>query len=67
LLLFNLEIWSKKHEKSSCIIYIDEIDAIDRQRSQGGGAFDGASGESEQTLNQLLVEIDGILSRECQH
>ena len=46
-------------------MYIDEIDAIGRQRSGGGGGqTDGGSGESEQTLNQLLVEMDGIGSKE---
>uniref|UniRef100_A0A915PK37 AAA+ ATPase domain-containing protein n=1 Tax=Setaria digitata TaxID=48799 RepID=A0A915PK37_9BILA len=42
-----------------CIIYIDEIDAIGRKRSQSESAT-GGSREEEQTLNQLLVEMDGI-------
>ncbi|VBB28078.1 unnamed protein product [Acanthocheilonema viteae] len=42
-----------------CIIYIDEIDAIGRKRSQSEAAG-GGSREEEQTLNQLLVEMDGI-------
>ncbi|OZC08275.1 hypothetical protein X798_04754 [Onchocerca flexuosa] len=42
-----------------CIIYIDEIDAIGRKRSQSE-ATGGGSREEEQTLNQLLVEMDGI-------
>ncbi|KAM3716976.1 Paraplegin [Dirofilaria immitis] len=42
-----------------CIIYIDEIDAIGRKRSQSEAAS-GGSREEEQTLNQLLVEMDGI-------
>ncbi|VDK69075.1 unnamed protein product [Litomosoides sigmodontis] len=42
-----------------CIIYIDEIDAIGRRRSQSEVAG-GGSREEEQTLNQLLVEMDGI-------
>uniref|UniRef100_A0A0R3RPS8 AAA domain-containing protein n=1 Tax=Elaeophora elaphi TaxID=1147741 RepID=A0A0R3RPS8_9BILA len=42
-----------------CIIYIDEIDAIGRKRSQSE-ATSGGSREEEQTLNQLLVEMDGI-------
>ena len=45
-------------------MYIDELDAIGRQRSSGQSGFDGGSGESEQTLNQLLVEMDGIGSKE---
>lgn len=51
---------------SPCIVYIDEIDAVGRQRAGGGGSgmkgFDG--GESEQTLNQLLVEMDGMATTE---
>uniref|UniRef100_A0AAF5PTV6 AAA+ ATPase domain-containing protein n=1 Tax=Wuchereria bancrofti TaxID=6293 RepID=A0AAF5PTV6_WUCBA len=42
-----------------CIIYIDEIDAIGRKRSQSE-AVGGGNREEEQTLNQLLVEMDGI-------
>ena len=40
-----------------CIIFIDEIDAVGRQRGAGLG---GGNDEREQTLNQLLVEMDGI-------
>uniref|UniRef100_T1GKA0 AAA+ ATPase domain-containing protein n=1 Tax=Megaselia scalaris TaxID=36166 RepID=T1GKA0_MEGSC len=59
------DLFSEAKKRSPCIIYIDEIDAIGRQRSgvgSGGGA--GQSGESEQTLNQLLVEMDGMASKE---
>ena len=45
----------KKH--SPCIIFIDEIDAVGRQRGAGVG---GGNDEREQTLNQLLVEMDGF-------
>ena len=49
----------KKH--APCIIFIDEIDAVGRSRGSLGGGND----EREQTLNQLLVEMDGsILMRE---
>lgn len=58
------DLFKEARKRSPCIIYIDEIDAIGRQRSEGSGAFDGASGESEQTLNQLLVEMDGMASSE---
>ncbi|MDB5841741.1 MAG: ATP-dependent metallopeptidase FtsH/Yme1/Tma family protein, partial [Herminiimonas sp.] len=46
---------AKKH--SPCIIFIDEIDAVGRQRGSGMG---GGNDEREQTLNQLLVEMDGF-------
>ncbi len=46
----------KKH--APCIIFIDEIDAVGRHRSSGGSA--GGNDEREQTLNQLLVEMDGF-------
>lgn len=57
-------MFKEARKRAPCIIYIDEIDAIGRQRSSGSGSFDGASGESEQTLNQLLVEMDGMATRE---
>lgn len=43
-------------------MYIDEIDAVGRKRS--ASLSGGASGESEQTLNQLLVEMDGMATKE---
>ncbi len=46
---------AKKH--SPCIVFIDEIDAVGRKRGAGMG---GGSDEKEQTLNQLLVEMDGF-------
>jgi len=49
----------KKH--SPCIIFIDEIDAVGRSRGAGLG---GGNDEREQTLNQLLVEMDGFESNE---
>src|SRR5262245_57781629 len=49
----------KKH--APCIIFIDEIDAVDRHRGAGLG---GGHDEREQTLNQLLVEMDGFESNE---
>jgi cell division protease FtsH len=50
---------SKKN--APCIIFIDEIDAVGRQRGAGLG---GGNDEREQTLNQLLVEMDGFEANE---
>lgn len=57
------DLFKEASKRSPCIIYIDEIDAIGRKRSEGG-QWDGGLGESEQTLNQLLVEMDGMASKE---
>ncbi|XP_050081068.1 paraplegin [Anopheles maculipalpis] len=59
------DLFKEAKKRSPCIIYVDEIDAIGRQR-EGGSAGTGGmnSGESEQTLNQLLVEMDGMASKE---
>lgn len=54
------DLFKQAREKSPCIIFIDEIDAIGRQRSSAGI---GGNDEREQTLNQLLVEMDGFDSR----
>ena len=51
------DLFSKAKEKSPCIIFIDEIDSIGRQRGSGIG---GGNDEREQTLNQLLTELDGF-------
>src|SRR5882762_1810536 len=51
---------AKKH--APCIIFIDELDAVGRQRGAGLG---GGNDEREQTLNQLLVEMDGFDQREA--
>ncbi|PIE75081.1 MAG: cell division protein FtsH [Deltaproteobacteria bacterium] len=55
----DLFMQGKKH--APCIIFIDEIDAVGRQRGAGLG---GGHDEREQTLNQLLVEMDGFESNE---
>lgn len=57
------DLFKEGRKRSPCIIYIDEIDAIGRKRS-GGGQWDGGTGEGEQTLNQLLVEMDGMVSKD---
>ncbi|KAL1517448.1 hypothetical protein ABEB36_001211 [Hypothenemus hampei] len=56
------DLFKEARKRAPCIIYIDEIDAVGRKRSGTLGA--GATGESEQTLNQLLVEMDGMASKE---
>jgi len=50
-------LFNKGRKLSPCIIFIDEIDALGRQRGRGG---DSASADQDQTLNQLLVEMDGF-------
>lgn len=54
------DLFKDASKKAPCIIYIDEIDAIGRKRS--GSSAEQSSGEEEQTLNQLLVEMDGMAS-----
>ena len=51
------EMFKKAKQTAPCIIFIDEIDAVGRERGAGLG---GGNDEREQTLNQLLVEMDGI-------
>ncbi|XP_044269257.1 paraplegin [Tribolium madens] len=57
------DLFKEARKRAPCIIYIDEIDAVGRKRS-GQLGQGGATGESEQTLNQLLVEMDGMASKE---
>lgn len=68
------DLFKQAKSRAPCIIYIDEIDAIGRKRSDGAGQYvrspispttlsrfgSTGSGEEEQTLNQLLVEMDGM-------
>lgn len=61
--MFFRDLFKEAKKRSPCIIYIDEIDAVGRKRS-GAMGTSGVSGESEQTLNQLLVEMDGMASKE---
>lgn len=51
------DLFKQAKEKAPCIVFIDEIDAIGKKR--GGGAL-GGNDEREQTLNQLLTEMDGF-------
>lgn len=55
------DMFKKAKENAPCIIFIDEIDAVGRQRGTGVG---GGHDEREQTLNQLLVEMDGFEGNE---
>jgi len=54
------DLFEQAKQNSPCIIFIDEIDAVGRQRGAGVG---GGHDEREQTLNQLLVEMDGFDAR----
>jgi cell division protease FtsH len=55
------DMFEQAKKKSPCIIFIDEIDAVGRNRGAGMG---GGNDEREQTLNQLLVEMDGFEGNE---
>ena len=55
------DLFAQAKRNAPCIIFIDEIDAVGRQRGAGVG---GGHDEREQTLNQLLVEMDGFNSNE---
>ncbi|WP_161928445.1 ATP-dependent zinc metalloprotease FtsH [Gordonia crocea] len=54
------DLFEQAKQNSPCIIFVDEIDAVGRQR---GAGFGGGHDEREQTLNQLLVEMDGFGDR----
>ncbi|MCA1815650.1 MAG: ATP-dependent zinc metalloprotease FtsH [Acidobacteria bacterium] len=50
-------LFKQARELSPCVVFIDEIDALGRRRGRGG---DSASADQDQTLNQLLIEMDGF-------
>merc|ERR1719450_79862 len=54
------DLFKEARNSAPCIIFIDEIDAVGRQRGRGG--ISGGNDERENTLNQLLVEMDGFNS-----
>ena len=56
------DMFTEAKKRAPCIIFIDEIDAVGRQR--GGAGMGGGNEEREQTLNQLLVEMDGFSGTE---
>ncbi|XP_071957599.1 mitochondrial inner membrane m-AAA protease component paraplegin-like [Antedon mediterranea] len=55
-------LFKEARKRAPCIVYIDEVDAIGRKRTENTSS--GGSGEEEQTLNQLLVEMDGMGTQE---
>lgn len=52
------DLFKEAKEKAPCIIFIDEMDAVGKSRAQG--AYVGGNDERENTLNQLLTEMDGF-------
>src|SRR3712207_1748646 len=57
------DLFKQAKEAAPAIIFIDELDAVGRSRSSGAG-FGGGSDEREQTLNQILTEMDGFTPNE---
>src|SRR6185436_8523647 len=56
------DLFKQAKESSPAIIFIDELDAIGRSRTSGSSPFSGGNDEREQTLNQILTEMDGFES-----
>ena len=54
------DLFKKAKESAPAIVFIDELDAIGRSRSGGAGGISGGHDEREQTLNQILTEMDGF-------
>jgi cell division protease FtsH len=54
------ELFANARKSKPCIIFIDEIDAVGKQRANSNGVSTGTNEEREQTLNQLLYEMDGF-------
>ncbi len=54
------DLFNEAREHAPCIVFIDEIDAIGKARGKGGAFGGGGNDERENTLNQLLVEMDGF-------
>ena len=57
------DLFAQARRNAPCIIFIDEIDAVGRARGRGGHF--GGHDERENTLNQLLVEMDGKMNGVC--
>ncbi len=58
------DLFDQAKQKAPCIVFIDELDAIGKSRASGSG-FVGGNDEREQTLNQLLTEMDGFAAGEA--
>ena len=58
------DLFNQAKEAAPAIIFIDELDAIGRSRASGGPNLSGGHDEREQTLNQILTEMDGFSPRE---
>merc|ERR1719506_2434280 len=54
------DLFGEAKKNAPCIVFIDEIDAVGRSRASGGGGMGGGNDEREQTLNQILTEMDGF-------
>jgi cell division protease FtsH len=59
------DLFTKAKEAAPAIIFIDELDAVGRSRQGSVGGFSGSNDEREQTLNQILTEMDGFESIEA--
>ncbi|KAK0666854.1 6c6d08f8-8b27-48d1-a5e9-ee3a8a61eadc [Cercophora samala] len=58
------DLFSTARKNAPCIVFIDEIDAVGKSRSEGGGFRGGGNDERESTLNQILTEMDGFNTSE---
>ncbi|MBW3607331.1 MAG: ATP-dependent zinc metalloprotease FtsH [Actinobacteria bacterium] len=58
------DLFEQAKKAAPAIIFIDELDAIGRARGGGGGGYGGGNDEREQTLNQILTEMDGFTGSE---
>lgn len=54
------DLFEQAKQQAPCIVFIDELDALGKSRGGSGGPFAGGNDEREQTLNQLLTEMDGF-------
>ena len=54
------DLFAQAKEAAPAIVFIDELDAIGRSRTSGVAGFSGGNDEREQTLNQILTEMDGF-------